>query len=528
MSENKSNNAHWADQMAERIIREKGDKECYTCASGITPSGTVHIGNFREIITVDLVVRALRERGKKVRFIYSWDDYDVFRKVPKNMKDPELLATYLRKPITLVPDTSGTAENYARANEVRVENILPSVGIYPEYIYQADRYRKGYYAEGIKRALEKKEEIKEILNQWRTEPLKDDWYPVSVFSSFTDKDTTTVTGWDGGYKITYHDDELDKSETIDIRETPNTKLPWRVDWPMRWAREGVDFEPGGKDHLTEGGSYDTSKKVVELFDGKAPVSMRYDFIKLKGMGGKISSSGGEVADLYDVLEIYTPEIVRYMFVGTRPNSEFAISFDLDVLKIYEDYDNCERIYFGLMDVKQQRKEKERRIYELSQIDDKNIPQEPGYQVPFRHLCNLLQIHEGSIEKVMESLTDVTEGQKTRLETRLKCAWNWIQKYAPEEFKWSLRKAGDEPLAVSDNERKALKDLAHYVDSYLDDMSEKEFSQYIYQAAGDNAMENADFFTLTYRVLIGKEKGPKLAGFIKTVGKDKILEILSKY
>ena len=83
MSDNKSMNAHWADQMAERIIREKGDKECYTCASGITPSGTVHIGNFREIITVDLVVRALRERGKRVRFIYSWDDYDVFRNVSR-------------------------------------------------------------------------------------------------------------------------------------------------------------------------------------------------------------------------------------------------------------------------------------------------------------------------------------------------------------------------------------------------------------------------------------------------------------
>ena len=525
MSENKSNNAHWADQMAERIIREKGDKELYTCASGITPSGTVHIGNFREIITVDLVVRALREKGKNVRFIYSWDDYDVFRKVPKNMKNPELLETYLRKPITLVPDTSNTAENYARANEVRVENILPTVGIYPEYIYQAARYRSGYYAEGIKRALEKKDEIKKILNEWRTEPLKDDWYPVSVFSSFTDKDTTTVTGWDGGYKITYHDDELDKSETIDIRETPNTKLPWRVDWPMRWARESVDFEPGGKDHLTEGGSYDTSKKVVELFGGTAPVSMRYDFIKLKGMGGKISSSGGEVADLYDVLEIYTTEIVRYMFVGTRPNSEFAISFDLDVLKIYEDYDNCERIYFGLMNVKEQRAEKEKRIYELSQVDDKNIPTEPGYQVPFRHLCNLLQIHEGSIEKVMESLSDVTEGQKARLETRLRCAWNWIRKYAPEEFKWSLRKADDDAIAVSENERKALNDLAGYVRDYLDGLSEKEFSQYIYKAASDNAMENADFFTLTYRVLINKEKGPKLAGFIKTVGKDKILEIL---
>ena len=527
MSDNKNNMSHWADQMAERIIREKGEKPLYTCASGITPSGTVHIGNFREIITVDLVVRALRERGKNVRFIYSWDDYDVFRKVPKNMKDPELLASYLRKPITLVPDTSGVAENYARANEVRVENILPTVGIYPEYIYQAARYRAGYYAEGIKRALEKKEEIKAILNEWRTEPLGDDWFPVSVFSSFTDKDNTKVTDWDGEYKITYTDLDENKSETIDIRSTPNTKLPWRVDWPMRWAKEGVDFEPGGKDHLTEGGSYDTSKKVVELFGGTAPVSMRYDFIKLKGMGGKISSSGGEVADLYDVLEIYTPEIVRYMFVGTRPNSEFAISFDLDVLKIYEDYDNCERIYFGFLDVKEQRKEKEKRIYELSQVDSDHIPTEPGYQAPFRHLCNLLLIHESNVDEALESISDVTEGQKDRLRARLVCAKNWLEKYAPEEFKWSLATTTD-PIEVKDNERQALKDLASYVNSYLDEMNEKEFSTYIYKAAADNGIENADFFTLTYRALISKEKGPKLAGFIKTVGKEKILQILSKY
>jgi lysyl-tRNA synthetase class 1 len=81
--------AHWADECAQNVIREKGEKESYTCASGITPSGTVHIGNFREIISVELVVRALRDLGKKVRFIYSWDDYDVFRKVPQNMPKQE-------------------------------------------------------------------------------------------------------------------------------------------------------------------------------------------------------------------------------------------------------------------------------------------------------------------------------------------------------------------------------------------------------------------------------------------------------
>ena len=50
---------HWADLAAEKIIKEKGDKKTYVCAAGITPSGTVHIGNFREVITTDLVVKAL-------------------------------------------------------------------------------------------------------------------------------------------------------------------------------------------------------------------------------------------------------------------------------------------------------------------------------------------------------------------------------------------------------------------------------------------------------------------------------------
>ena len=76
---------HWADATAEKIIKIKGDKEIYTLASGITPSGVVHIGNFRELITVDFVKRALEKRNKKVRFVFSWDDYDAFRKVPQNI-----------------------------------------------------------------------------------------------------------------------------------------------------------------------------------------------------------------------------------------------------------------------------------------------------------------------------------------------------------------------------------------------------------------------------------------------------------
>ena len=42
------------------------------------------------------------------------------------------------------------------------------------------------------------------------------------------------------------------------------------------------------------------------------------------------------------------------------------------------------------------------------------------------------------------------------------------------------------------------------------------------------MENTVLFTATYLALIGKEKGPKLAGFMNTLGKDRVVEILSRY
>ncbi len=515
---------HWADIHAGNIIRERGEKDRYVCASGITPSGTVHIGNFREIISVELIVRALTDQGKQVRFIYSWDDYDVFRKVPKNMPNQKLLESCLRKPITLVPDTRGIYESYARANEKPLEDLLPVVGIKPEFIYQAERYRSSVYAGEIRRALEHRDEIRAYLDEHRSEPLPDDWFPVSVFSSFTDKDATQVLSWDGEWALTYRCRETDQEETLDIRSASGIKLPWRVDWPMRWAYEGVDFEPAGKDHHSEGGSFDTSKRVVAVFGGIPPYSFQYDFIKIKGRGGKISSSSGEVVDLSDVLEIYQPEVVRYLFAGTRPNSEFAISFDLDVLKIYEDYDTCERIYYGAHQVAEKRKQKESRVYELSQVE-KPLEEMP-YQVPFRHVCNLVQIHEGDIQQVLASLPDLKPAQKQRLEQRCLCAWNWVKTFAPEDFRFSLR-SPEEPVPDMDEQMLSAVKSLHAVVSSLESYDDKGLSEAIYQAAHDAGCEPKELFQACYRLLIGKEKGPRLANFIRSCGKEKILPLLER-
>ena len=64
---------------------------------------------------------------------------------------------------------------------------------------------------------------------------------------------------------------------------------------MRWSVEGVDFEPAGKDHHSEGGSFSTSKGIArKVYDHEPPVTFQYDFLSIKGRGGKISSSSGEV------------------------------------------------------------------------------------------------------------------------------------------------------------------------------------------------------------------------------------------
>ncbi|MDR1626136.1 MAG: lysine--tRNA ligase [Spirochaetia bacterium] len=527
MAGNDSGPAHWADINAARIIREKGEKDVYTCASGITPSGTVHIGNFREIISVDLVVRALRRLGKNARFVYSWDDYDVFRKVPKNMPGQEMLARHLRRPITLVPDPWGGEESYARRHELEVERELHRVGIAPEYLYQARRYRESLYAEQIKQALSKTAEIRAILDAHRTEALPGDWFPVSVFCGGCDRDTTTVLSWDGDYGVEYRCDSCGRHESVDLRSSPLVKLPWRVDWPMRWAYEGVDFEPAGKDHHSEGGSFDTAKEVVRRVFGCAPpVSFQYDFIRIKGRGGKISSSSGEVIDLKDVLEVYTPEIARYLFAGTRPNTEFAISFDLDVIKIYEDYDRTERIYFGAEAASEKKREKEKRVYELSQVA--GVPSVMPYQVPFRHLCSLLQINSGDVGKTLDALPGLGAGQRQGLIPRAECAWRWITGFAPEDFRFSLRGADDKPVAVCDASRAVIRELREIIGARFAALDEKSLGEAVYAACGNAGLEPKAFFPEMYRALVGKDKGPRLAAFILSVGRERILDILKAY
>lgn len=531
--------AHWADETADKIIREKGEKELYTCASGITPSGTVHIGNFREIISVDLVARALRDKGKKVRFIYSWDDYDVFRKVPLNMPKQDELKNYLRFPITLVPDPWGRDESYARHHEADVESALPRVGIFPEFLYQAENYRASKYAAGIRRALEHREALQTILDKYRDEDhkIQGTWWPVSVFCGACSRDDTEIEGWDGEWMLSYRCNLCGAAESADIRNAKGIKLGWRVDWPMRWEYEKVDFEPAGKDHHSQGGSFDTARHVCkEVYGWDAPVTFRYDFIGIKGSAGKMSSSSGKVINLEDLLRVYTPETARYLFAGTRPNTEFTISFDLDVIKIYEDYDRTERIAWKAEPAKDEAAYlRERRIYGLSQVsvdaDGKTLlPANMPWQVPFRHLCNLIQIADGDIEKTIAGLRKnggPSDEQLPALKVRCQCAKYWAEECAPEEFRFRLRGAGSAAPALNRQEAAGVALLRDRVVARIGEFGDdKSCAEAIYKTAEEAGMEGKALFRAAYQALIGKDQGPRLANFLRSIEQDRLMAILA--
>tara|TARA_Y100000310_G_scaffold344771_1_gene459374 strand:- start:1923 stop:3467 length:1545 start_codon:yes stop_codon:yes gene_type:complete len=505
--------ANWADATADKVIKEKGDKENYVCAAGISPSGHIHIGNFREMITTAQIVKALKSKGKKVRFIYSWDDFDAFRKVPKDF--PKSYEKYIGMPTCKVPDLKGCHKSYAEHFEKELEESIEPLNLGIEFIRQGEMFQKCKYAKLIKEALNSRNAAREILNKYRKEPLSEEWMPLEVFCEKCWKNRTNVLEYDGNYEIHY-ECECGHSNKIDFRKVGNVKLTWRLDWPMRWTYESVDFEPGGKDHSAAGGSYYTGKKIIkEIWNKDAPTYLGFEWISIKG-GAQFSSSAGVVTLPKEVLDIYEPDVMTFLFSGTHPSRTFNISFDLDVLKIYEEFDRCERIYFGKEDVPDKEKKNMKRLYELSCV---KIPKKMGDQTTFRHLTTLVQIHDGNIKEAVKNI------DSERVQTRAECSFNWIKEHAPEDFKFKVHETITvEVLEHLTPEQKnsliALRDLISK--KKYDDLTLFNEFYSICEAQGIN---NIDFFKGAYLAIIGKKKGPRLANFILSLGQERVVKLL---
>ena len=516
---------NWAEEVAKRIIEERPNEEVYTVASGVSPSGFVHIGNFREIATPYLVVKELRKLGKKVRYILSFDEYDRFRKVPGNID--KSYEKYIGMPYTDIPSPFTDNESYASYMENRFLNELKEMDVEVECIYQTKEYKSGRYNKYIKIAMDNKDKIFDIIDDFRTqdstEEEKENYYPISIYCSKCKKDTTKILRYDSNTSEVEYICDCGNKEVINIENANNIKLQWKVDWPMRWMVEKVTFETGGADHSASNGSKAVSERVArEIFNYEPPVYIPYNFIGIKGAGAKMSSSTGNVLTITDLLKVYDKNIIWWFYARFDNMHAFDIALDNDVIRYYSEFDRWVKLYFaGNID------DKNKSIIELTGVK-KEYLNNPN----FSYLATFLPIVNYDINLLKKLL--IKEGidvESKQFNQRLERATNWVKEYGLDYQVKLLEERNNEFYnSLTTIEKEYLNKTKELLKK--DYTSTDELQTALYDVVKDKIIEDKElknlqkrYFQILYNMLLGLNKGPKLGLFLMAIDKEKIMNLL---
>ncbi|MET9496662.1 lysine--tRNA ligase [Streptomyces sp. NPDC006552] len=566
----------WVSRYADDVIAEserRAPGKPVVVASGLSPSGPIHLGNLREVMTPHLVADEIRRRGYQVRHLISWDDYDRYRKVPNGVPGIDASwAEHIGKPLTSVPAPAGSAyPNWAEHFKAAMVEALAALGVEFDGISQTAQYTSGVYREQILHAMKHRGDIDAILDQYRTKkaPAKkqqkpqdeaeveaaegsgaaaeDDgsggaggYYPYKPFCGQCGKDLTTVTGYDDGTTELSYTCTLDGfTETVRLSEFDRGKLVWKVDWPMRWAYEGVIFEPSGVDHSSPGSSFQVGGEIVTLFGGERPIGPMYAFVGISGMA-KMSSSKGGVPTPGDALEIMEPQILRWLYARRRPNQSFKIAFDQEIQRLYDEWDKLAgKVADGSVlpaDAAAYSRAVGTAAGELPRTDR---------PLPYRTLASVADVTAGDERQTLRILAEldpqdpVTDLSAVR--PRLDKAETWISKYVPAESRTIVRAEPDtEALAALDEEsRKSIALLLDGLDSHwsLDGLTHLVYGVPKVQAgfpADATAKElpaeikvaQRTFFALLYHLLVGRDTGPRLPTLLLAVGAERVRKLLA--
>lgn len=520
---------HWAEKLAEELIQRNPNKEEYVCAAGISPSGSVHIGNFRDVATSYYVVQALRKMGKKARLLFSWDEFDRLRKVPSNIAAIcDNFDQYIGMPYAFIPDPHGERASYAEYNEKQFEESLVELGIDVDYRYQAKEYTSGRYVDGIILALKKRLEIYDVLMKYKTQEADDgereNYYPLNVYCDCCKTDFTQVLSVsDDCEYLTFRCKKCGQEKTVKVRDYNLIKLVWKVDWPMRWGVEGVDFEPGGIDHAAASGSYVVACDVAENVLGvKPPLFQGYGWLSIAGLGDMHSSTGNNITPA-TVLKVYEPDMIRWLFAKYEPKAAFTFNFDDTIIRHYSEYDKGLEAYKnGEAD------EFYQSVYDLCLMDGKNTRS----KVPFGVLASVATIVDFKPEPVRQLLKklDIEFGKED--ESRLLRVKNWICDHQPGKMYKLLKEKNVAYYETLDDDKKAgVKKLYEYVLSQPQ-VKEKEVQQFIYSIINNPALSKKEnmavqqqYFKVFYNLLIGQDAGPRLYLFLAALDKEEYLFLL---
>ena len=515
----------WYDKAADELIkREKKLKRSLDkmrTESGLGASGYPHIGSIGDALRNYGITLALQARGYDSEYIAFADDKDGLRKVPAGM--PEELEQYLGFSVAQIPDLFGDCHfSFGEHMSSLLKEALDMNGVVytPMSAYQT--YKDGILNDEIITILDNKEKVGKIIERVTGQDKYIDNLPYFVVCEECGKIYTTYA-YD--YNSQTHTVQYEcrgmevkgrwqegcghKGE-IDVLGEKG-KLPWKVEFGARWHALDIRFEAYGKDIADSVHVNDAICR--EIFEWEPPMHVQYEMFVDRG-GKKISKSTGNV---------FTPQVwYRYgsmqslnlliykRFVGTKNGSVDDIPTHMDEL------DELEDIYFGKRKVKDQKEYyKLTGLYEYAHL--LKPPTEPETHVPFNLMVNLAKVappgREAEFMKVkLEDYEYLKETDKG-IDERIKRTLNWVKDIDDEKT---------EPIELTDVQRQVVQGIIEELRTAEDAES---YQASIFNVAKALDLKARDVFPVVYRILLGKDRGPRFGPYVGLVGKESVIASL---
>jgi lysyl-tRNA synthetase class 1 len=540
-----------------------GDDTVVTVSSGASPSGRVHLGNLREFLTVHFVAEELRRRGVPTRHLHVWDDYDRFRKVPVGVD--ESWSEHIGRPLSKVPDPEGCHASWAEHFKQPLHDALHAMGVDMDEVSQTERYEAGHYKDAVLKAVAARDAIEAVLARHRTKAAapepeneqeaaaladsvasEDDEpvgagdlarFPYKPYCRDCGRDTVTLTAYDDATtELSYTCDFNGYRGRTVLSSDFEGKLVWKVDWPMRWAFEHVDFEPAGMDHATPGSSFTVGHELVEtIFGMPRPAWFGYGFVGFAGVQ-KMSSSAGGAPTAEDALQILEAPILRWLYVRRNPRQAFNIDFGPEVVRLYDEWDAL-----GRKALDPDRRDAQVLAFERASATHAagRLPT-PAVVVPFRLLSSVADVTAGSAELISRIVSDVGHPHSSvaDLEPRLSRAMTWTRDFVPESERTTVRTTPElERLSsLTADEHRWLTQLLDRLPDSLDLDSTTTLVYGVPKLARGLGLDDeptdevkADqkaFFKLLYNLLVDADRGPRLPTLFVALGAARVRELLT--
>lgn len=294
---------------------------------------------------------------------------------------------------------------------------------------------------------------------------------------------------------------------------------------MRWMKEDVVFEPGGRDHSSETGSYNVSKEIVKaIFNYDPPHYTPYEFIGIKGQNQKMSSSSGNLITPAELLKIYLPEIILFMFAKYKPTATFNIGLDEDVIKNYSEFERYQSNYIN------------QTLHDLDicqSIEFAHIGNINKKYPKFNHVASILPLVNFNVDLLQDIFVNNGEIYSAKeIEIISNMAEYWIKKYFLQKniIINEEQQAIEFYHSLTEEQQYWLKNLCDYlINNEQQDQTELMKELYSICYHDDKTVMKANqklFFTMIYQLVLNRPSGPPIPLLFQAVNKNHLINLLN--